>query len=247
MNNDLNYQVIELNINDCPVLQTIGLSKVIGVELCIHLVISKPLARGLISQIAQYYRILVDQPSLFNDPWIQYVLKENNILYLIPFVLLKDEGICYIIVPDLEGLYPWQLGCKLPFNKQVDEKLMLTNFLIAIKAAYLSYLIKNVATKVYEQIGLFIDLKKDILLEEIPDYLAENNLDMYIVLTLCFNETMPQINQAILSSCQSITLNLMNLPNPVEKASEIALQLYDPIVTKKYISMIMRTFHKLTE
>lgn len=247
MNSDLNYQVIELGINNRPVLQTIGLNNLMGIELCMQLVIDKPLARGLITQIARHYLTLAEQPSLFNDPWIDYVFKENTTLCLLPFVLLKEEDICHIIVPDLNGLYPWQLGCQPPFHEQVDEQLVINNLLVAIKAHYLSHLMLDVATNVYKQIGFSIDCMQNMPLEEIPDYLAEYNLDMYIILTLCFNETMDQINQTIVSACQSISVNLEALSHPLEKAKEMASQIYDPLLSEKYVRMIMRTFHRLTE
>lgn len=247
MNNNLNYQVIELIINGYPALQTIGLYHLIGIEFSIQLVIDKPLARGLITQISKHYLTLIDQPSLLNDPWITYVFQENNTLSLLPFVLLKEDEICYIIVPDLDGLYPWEMDCKAPFNHQVNESLMIGNLLATIKAYYLSHLIRDVAPKVYEQIGLNITLEPDMPIEDIPDFLAEYNLDMYIVLMLCFNETIPQINELILSSCQSISLDLMDLSNPLTKAFDIASEIYDPIGADKYITIIMRTFHRLTE
>ncbi|MBP3886566.1 MAG: hypothetical protein J6F30_02760 [Cellulosilyticum sp.] len=247
MNSDLNYQVLELNMNGSPALHTIGLADLIGVEFCMQLVIDKPLARGLITQIVKHYMPLVDQPSLFNDPWIQYVFKENHTLALLPFVLLKEEHVCHIIIPDEKGLYPWQIGCQQTFIHQVDEPLMIHNLLIAIKSCYLTQLMLEVATNVYQQIGFDIHLEDTMPLEDIPDDLADKNLDMYIVLTLCFNKTMPELNDMILSSCHSIALNIMTLPNPLAKAHEIASRIYQPLLVEKYITLIMQTFQKLNE
>ena len=246
MNNHFDYQVIECHLNHHPVLQTIGLYDLMGIELCMHLVISKPLARGLMTQIINHYLTLVDHPSLFNDPWIHYVFEENRTLCLISFVLLKEDDICYIIIPDSAGLYPWQFGCEELFKKQVSETLIISNLLAAIKAAYLTRLMYAVAIKVYANIGFSIDLDH-MPLEDIPDFLAEKNLDMYIVLTLCFNKSMPQINQHILEACHSIPMDITHLNHPLTIASQIVSRIYNASLEDQFTLTVMHTFYKLNK
>ncbi len=244
MDSDFNYQVIELTVNGCPTLQTIGLYDIIGVDFCMQLVIDKALARGLITQIVKHYLPLIDQPTLFSDPWIHYIFKENHTLCLLPFVLLRENDFCHIILPDLDGLYPWHTDCKSPFNEQVDESLMVNNMLIAIKALYLTRLIIGVSQSVYRNLGFNINLDS-IPLEELPDYLAEVNLDLYIVLNLCFAQIMPDLNQFIIFSCQSLCIDLMNLSSPLTTAHEITQLIYDSTLVEKYAALIVHNFYKL--
>ena len=247
MNHPLNYKVIEIVINGHPTFQTLGLNDLLGVELSIQPIIPEALTRGLIEQVAHHLLTISEYPSLFNDPWIQYAFRENKSLCLIPFVLLESEGICHIIIADFEGHYPWQLGCLPPFNHQVNEALLLSNLLAVIKSFFLTHLILDVALDVYMQIGISIDITSNLQMNELPDYLAQINLDMFIALTLCFNTTMPHINHFVLSACESIPLILTDMVDPISQASEIASRIYQLSMKEQYVTMIMQAFHKLTQ
>ena len=247
MNNQLNYKIIELHLNNQRFLQTLGLYDLLGVELRMQPVINDALTRGMISQIARHLLTLSTAPSLFNDPWIQYIFKENKDLCLLPFVLLESEDICHIIVPDSNGYYPWQVGCHTSFITQVDEALLLSNMLALIKSFFLTHLILDVSLAVYAQIGMPINIDCTTSLGELPDYLASLNLDMFIALTLSFNQTMPKVNHFVMTACQSIPLILTAMSDPIALATDIALKIYSPAIKEQYVSMIMTAFHKLTE
>ena len=246
MNDDLNYQVIELSINNQPTLQTLGLSSLLNVELSIQSVIAQPLGMGMLSQVAHHFALLVDEPFLFNDIWIHYIFKENTHLCLLPFVLLESDGICHIILPDSNGYYPWHPHCSPLFRKQVDEDLLLSNMLAAIKSFFLTHLMLDVAENVYHQIGIELQLNPSTSLDYLSEYLADQNLDLFIILTLCFNQNMDEINHFILTSCKSIPLTLNDMPNPLHQAEDISLKIYDANLKHHYIPMVMQAFYKLT-
>ena len=247
MNNQLDYKIIELHLNNQRFLQTLGLYDLLGIELRMQPVINDALTRGMIAQIARFLPMLSNTPSLFNDPWIQHIFKENKDLCLLPFVLLESEECCHIIIPDSNGYYPWQVGCHPSFKTQVDEALLLSNMLSLIKSFFLTRLFLDVSLVVYLRIGIPIDRDYTTSIDKLPDYLADLNLDMFIVLTLSFNQTMPKLNHFVITACQSIPLVITDMPNPIIEATHIAMKIYSPTLKEYYVSMVMTAFHKLTE
>lgn len=247
MNNALDYRIIRTTINQKDTLQTLGLFPLLGIELSMQLVIPESLTRGMLAQVASFCCSRLEEPSLFNDIWLQHAFEENNTLCILPFSLLKDDATCHIVVPDLAGHYPWQEQCQSPFDAQIDDELLLSNLLGKIKSFFLSHLLLDVATDVYNQIGTPITVGQYASLEELPDDLAAVNLDMYIALTVCFNQTMSAINRFIISACEAIPLQLRQMDDPAAIAAEVAFCIYDSTLKQTYIPLIMQTFHKMTQ
>lgn len=246
MNTSLSYTFIKTLSLGQEQLQTLGLVHSLGIELCMQLVIPESLTRGMIAQIATYCTHQLEHPSLFNDLWLEHAFEENHSLCLLPFCLLKNDGFVHIIVPDLDGHYPWHEQCAAPFSHQTDPSLLLVNLLGRIKASFLSHLMLDVALEVYQKIDCSFQLDDTLSLDELPDHLAGLNLDMYIALMVCFNQTISSINHYILSACESISLILTQIDDPLAKAAEIAFQIYDPTLKETYVTLTMQTFHKLT-
>ncbi|MBE6023735.1 MAG: hypothetical protein E7231_10970 [Cellulosilyticum sp.] len=245
MYNSLDYKIVAQTFQGQPTLQTFGLQRILDVELCMQLVLSPALTRGIIAQVAEYLQNLIDAPSLFNDCWITYTFQENTTLCVIPFVLLESPHLCHIIVPDTNGHYPWQSTCQALFSAQADDTLLLSNMLTAIKSCFLEYLIVDIALEVYPKIGITIDLNLTKHPEQLSEYLADKNLDLFIVLILCLNQSMVQINEFILKACRSIPLVLTNMSDPLLKAREITSNIYTSSMKEDYIGKIMVAFYKL--
>lgn len=246
MDTSLSYTIIKIYVNGHEQLQTFGLVQTLGVELCMQPVIPEALTRGMIAQIATYCSHQLEHPSLFNDFWLEHAFEENRTLCLLPFCLLKNEEELHIIVPDLNGYYPWHEACTSPFSKQANSTLLLMNLLGRTKAFFLSHLMLEVALDVYQKIDCPFELDESLTLAELPDYLAELHLDMYIALMMSFNQTISSINHYILSACESIPLVLTQLDDPTAKAAEIAFQIYDTALKDTYVALTMDTFYKLT-
>ena len=116
-----------------------------------------------------------------------------------------------------------------------------------IKSFFLTRLFLDVSLVVYLRIGIPIDRDYTTSIDKLPDYLADLNLDMFIVLTLSFNQTMPKLNHFVITACQSIPLVITDMPNPIIEATHIAMKIYSPTLKEYYVSMVMTAFHKLTE
>ena len=227
-------------------LRTQGLLQSLEVELQLELVLPEALARGIITQVAHFCAQQLEAPCLFNDIYLPDAFEPHEQICLMPFVLLENEGICHIILPDLKGYYPWQQGCDTFFKTQVDEHLLLCNFLGKIKYFFLNQLLLEVAEAVFLAIHTPIHLSQIPICER-ADYLAEQNIDLFIALTVCFNKTMSTLNDWLIKTCEPLPLDLYDLQDPCMTARALATMIYDETFTTNYTEFVLDVFEKLTK